>query len=81
MTKDIESGLSVAQYIVDDKLRLIISFSNFNDKCLLDGDKLLKEAKFFNIPICIKDEHILKCAELYKKIWLTIPLENDILYQ
>ncbi|MBZ9635154.1 hypothetical protein [Clostridium sp. FP1] len=47
MTKDIGSGLFVAEYIVDDKLILSISFGNLNDKCLLDGDELLKEAKSF----------------------------------
>lgn len=47
MTKDIGSGLFVAEYIVDDKLILSISFGNLNDKCLLDGNELLKEAKSF----------------------------------
>lgn len=45
MTKDIGSGLFLAQYVVDNKLNLIISFGNFNDKCSLDGDQLLKAAK------------------------------------
>jgi hypothetical protein len=44
-TKDIGSGVFVAQYIVDEKLSLTISFINISDKCALSGEELLKRTK------------------------------------
>jgi hypothetical protein len=44
-TKDVGSGLFVAQYIVDEKVSLTISFANINDKCTLNGEQLLEKAK------------------------------------
>lgn len=44
-TNDIGSGLYLAQYIVDDKLILTISFGNLQDICDLTGQELLEKSE------------------------------------
>lgn len=44
-TKDIGSGLYIAQYVIDDNKILSISFANIMDVCPLTGEELLKEAE------------------------------------